>query len=392
MKKIRPEFLALALLSFFAVCAGAQQVAVPVVTAVPAAQKDAAPPPKTEADKRLDEIMKPSGGALDTKAIVPQLAQFIRENPDYPRLEMVYTNALMLSGYTPPDPEKTIALADEAMAKYPGNQALRGRAISAKFAALRAQKKDEAVKELQEKLLETETSPAVLQAAAQGAGPVGARLFEKAIAERGKDPSPTASPTLDSLRWSYATSLRTAGRNDEALKLSLEIVEENRKAIAEIEALPKDDPKRKQLTLLKMNLGSRYSSLGSALANAGEYQKALDYVTLSEQGADNPLEGTAGYATRRAVIYAKMGKPDLELDCYVQGFAARMDFATRDKIRDLSKKADKNPDEAYTRARELRAKNALDVKGFELKTLDGGTATLDSLKRKATIVNFFFPT
>jgi tetratricopeptide (TPR) repeat protein len=367
----------------------AQQAAAPVKVDQSAATQ------RTEADKKLDEIMKGTEGRLDPARLVPQLEQFIRDNPDYPRLQRAYSSLLMFAGMDSSNPERTLALADEALAKYPENPSIRSSAIRAKLLALRAQKKDDAIKELGRKILESETDPVLLQSAAQADKADSLKLLDKAIAERKKNPSPTASPTLSDLTWSYAQSLGQAGRKDEAFKLYMETVEEAKKNIAELEALPKEDPKRAPLTMLRMNLGSRYQTLAKLLADAGDYQKALDYVDLSQQsGGDEPLGGTARYEEVRAGIYAKMGKPELELESYAKSFAVRMDIKTRDKIREVATKNGKKPDEVLERARQIRKQNAVTIKGFELKTLDGPVVTLDSIrsKAKATLVNFFFPT
>jgi len=352
------------------------------------------PAPQTEADKKLEEIRASDINEPDRVAMVAKLVQFIRENPDYPRLEFAYSTLLGYATGLRGDPAKVQAIADEALAKFPNpNSPVRARAIRAKFAAYRDAKDEAGASSLALKMLETETNPAMLEAAAQNDKMNGPKLMEKAIAERAKNADVAAAPTLDSLRWSYARVLGNAGRHDEGLTLLLQIVEETKKALADLDALPKDDPKQRQRGPLVSSRLRGYTDLAYMLSAAGQYQRALDYVELSEQAdAGDPLEKVTRYESRRAGIYGKMGKPDLELESYVRLFSVRMEMATRDLIRDLSAKLGKRPEEAYARAREIRTKRATPLKGFELKTLEGPTATLDSLRAKVTLVNFFFPT
>jgi tetratricopeptide (TPR) repeat protein len=221
------------------------------------------------------------------------------------------------------------------------------------------------------------------------------KLIEKALAERQKNLNPTAMPTMNDLRWSYARSLLQAGRKEEALKLAADVMEETKKSIAEMEALPEDDPNRRPLAAAQRNMRSRYWSAASLFADAGEYQKAQDYLNLVEQGAgDNVLNGPDSLETRRADIYAKMGRPDLALEGYARSFASRMDIEIRDKIVRLAAKTGNKSDDIFARARQIRNQGAVPVKDFELKTVEGTVETLGSIRSKAkvTLVNFFHPT
>ncbi len=352
--------------------------------------------PQTEADKKLRAIMSPDGGTLRPELVAPQLDKFIRDNPDYPRLSTVYSNLLMFASMAPWDPDRVIAVADEAVAKYPDNKSLHGNAIRAKFGALKAQKKDGEISRLALKLLETERDPTILHVAADADEADSLKLLEKAVAERKKLSTPLGlSSDLDDLTWSYAQALGRAGRKDEAMKLSLEAVEQSTKAVAQAEALPSASPGRSiRILMANRSLGSRYQGMANLLADAGEYDKALDYVALLERtpSEDSPPERRAQCEDLRARIYAKMGKPDLELESYAKSFAASMETKTRDKIRELAQKNGKKPEDIFARARGIRNENAQAIKPFELKTLDGQTIALGSLQASAILVNFFFPT
>jgi tetratricopeptide (TPR) repeat protein len=382
------------LAAWLAAPAAAQQGAVPPGPAKPpaaVAQKDEKPA-QTEADTKYSEIMK--GLAKDPDKAVVDLEQFVRENPSFPRLENAYASLLVAAGRSKGSPEKTLALADEALEKFskPGSLA-RTAAVRAKFQSLRALKREDEVKAFGAKLLETETSPAVLQSAASQADPdTGLKLIEKAIAERSKTPDSGPAPTLDALRWEYGQGLNRAGRKDDALKVMQESLEQSTKAIAELEALPKDDPKRGRVSMLRMLLGGRYLTLVTISSLNGNHEKALEYVALAEKNAENPLENTSRFETLRAGIYEKMGKPDLQLESWVRAFASRMDTASRDKLLAAAAAAGVSSDEAYERARKVRRQTALAISAFELKTPDGKTAALESLRGKVTLLNFFFPT
>jgi tetratricopeptide (TPR) repeat protein len=373
--------------------AASQQVAVPAQTAT--AQKPAEP--QTEADKKLAAIMKgASGSGLNAARLVDELQQFITDNPDFPRLENVYSNLVMFAGRDTANAERALAIADQVLAKYPApNSTARRSALTSKLMTLQRLKRDDEIKALCARLLDTETNVSVLQAAARYDRANGVKLLEKAIAERRKNESATAAPTLDDLRWSYADALEAAGRKEEAKKLSEELMAESTKAIAELEALPRTDPKRSRLSMLRMTLTQRYTTMSTQATSAGQLDKALEYIDLAEQ-ASGPggLRSPDRFWTTRAGIYAKAGKVDLELDAYVQAFAYGLDVKTRDKIIEVSGKLGKDPEAAYARARELRAGNAKPVFVFDLKTLEGEAITLDGLRKdaKVTLVNFFFPT
>jgi hypothetical protein len=350
--------------------------------------------PKTEADRKLTDITKAVDGKLDPAAVVPKLQQFIKENPDYPRLESVYSTLVAFASQLKDDPTKTLAIADEALARFPKTDSpVRPAAIRAKFAAYRNAKDNAGFAAFVLKIQETETSPALLEIAALNDQESAPKLLEKAISERRKNPDAAAAPTLDTLRSDYALILDRVGRRDEALRLSVEMKEETKKSLAELDALPRDDSRQQRRALLQLKLGRRCTNVAAMLSAAGKHQRALDYIALAEQCTPaDERDFVSDYETQRAGIFAKMGKPALELDSRVAAFSARMEVATRDKIRDLSEKLGRSPDEAFARARELRAKRATPVRGFELKTPEGTTVTLDSLRAKVTLVNFFFPT
>jgi tetratricopeptide (TPR) repeat protein len=331
---------------------------------------------------------------VDPAVVVPKLQQFIKENSDYPRLEAAYSTLLSYASTLKNDPATTHAIADEALTRFPNpSSPARAAAIRAKLAAYRNAKDNTAASAFGLKLLETETSPSLLEVAALFDKVNGPKLFEKAIAERAKDTDTMAAPRLDVLRWEYAQILIGVGRRDEALKLALEVVDETKKSLADLDALPNEDARQQRRAVLQSILRSRCTSVAAMLSTAGQYQRALDYIQFAEEGApDLARESVSDYEAVRARIYGKMGKPDLELDSYARAFSARMDIETRDLIRGLSAKLGRSPDEAFARARELRTKRATPIKGFELKTLDGPTATLESLRAKVTLVNFFFPT
>jgi peroxiredoxin len=132
-------------------------------------------------------------------------------------------------------------------------------------------------------------------------------------------------------------------------------------------------------------------TLSFLLSDLKQHDRALEYVALAEQFVGNSVELLGVIEPFRARILAEAGKLEPALASYVRSFAMTMNAKTDEAIRDLSKKLGKDPEEAYRAAREMRSRNAVAIPGFELKTLDGKTVTLDSLRSKATLVNFFYP-
>jgi tetratricopeptide (TPR) repeat protein len=329
-----------------------------------------AQPQQTEADRRFAEIIKAARGHSIPADIVPQLEQFIRDYPNYPRLDTVYSSLLLVLvrtlrdpkvGIAKNDPERLTALADEVLAKFTADVLLRGTAYGAKFTALDAQKNDEGIRALGRKILQTEASSYLLESAAQRDKTDALELLDKAIVERSKHPEtterPTLEPTLGDLRWSYGRSLAQGGRKAEALKLWMAVIEETTEDIAKLEQLPQDDPKRPHLESLQETLSDR-------------------------SGAENT----------RADLYEKLGKPDLALDCLVRAFAERMDQTTRDRIATLAQKTGKNPGDSHGRAREIRNRDARPIYPFDLVTDTGRRMKLADVKEKVILVNFFYPT
>ena len=89
-----------------------------------------------------------------------------------------------------------------------------------------------------------------------------------------------------------------------------------------------------------------------------------------------------------------MKRPDLELEAWVKVFANSMEPRARNRIRELAVVAGREPEQVLQRSRDLRARSATPVPGFNLKALDGPRVSLLSLtsKNKVTLFNFFFPT
>jgi tetratricopeptide (TPR) repeat protein len=367
--------------------AAAPQPSVPA-TPIAAAQQ-------SEADRKFAEITTSTTGDPEPAAIVPKLQQFIKEYPEYPGLEAAYSAMLGYAVGWRGHPETVLALADEALAKFPDpGSSVRASAIRAKFAAYRDAKDAAGESALARRMLETETSPAMLEAAARS---ISANrrlaLLEKAIAQRAKEADASGAPTLDTLRWELAESFSYSGRHDDAVRLAGDLINQMEQGREKVEAFQDVELRKSQLAIVRQRLSGRYSSFATILSRAGRYERALDCVQRSEQAdASDPLEKISSYEPVRAGIYMRMEKPDLALESHVRAFSAGMDVRTRDAIRDLSARLGKSPDDAYARAREYRTKRATPIKGFELKTLEGATATLDSLRGKVTLVSFFSPT
>jgi hypothetical protein len=325
-------------------------------------RQQGAQPQQTEADRRFAEIIKAARGRSVPADIVLRLEQFIRDYPSYPQLDTVYSSLISVLVRSKSDPERLKALADEVLAKFTANPSLRWSAYYANFAALEAQKNDEDIRALGQQILKTETSPYLLENAAQCDKADGLQLLDKAIAERSKHLETTEQPTLADLRWSYARSLAQAGRKEESLKLAIAVIGETTEGIAKLEELPADAPKRSRLEFLQETLSDRYEEFVRWCADAGQRELALQYLSRQEQ-VPSP-QGRSNVENSRADVYEKLGKPDLALDCLVRAFAERMDQTTRDKIATLAQKTERIPDDFYARAREIRNRDARPIYPF----------------------------
>lgn len=342
----------------------------------------------SDAQKKLSEIM--SERNLNARA--SRLEQFIGENPDRSVISKAYSSLLILG--TGLEPDKAIALADEALAKFPDPMAtVRETAYVAKINALRTRKNETAITELGLKVLEIETNPHLLYTMAQHGMRNSLKLLEKAMAERAKKSGSVAGqPSMTELRWQYALGVAGAGRMDEAIRLSSQVLEAYEKEIANLETLAADDRKRTSLPAAHMFISQKYWALSDVFGKAGQFDKALEFLRLSESHlGGNRMELHAWVELLRAGLYAKMKRPDLELESCMRSFAVRMDGGVRDRILELAAKTGKKPEEVFERARRIRNESAVPFSSFTLKTTEGATATLSSIKSKATLVNFFFP-
>lgn len=192
--------------------------------------------------------------------------------------------------------------------------------------------------------------------------------------------------------WASMDALKQAGQKEEALAAGLEALELASKNLAEAEASG-NDSRGSSARNLRLRLSDRCMSIAFLMSDLKQHARALEYIALAEQSAGSGAVELRGVIEpHRARILAAMGKNDLALASYVRSFAFAMNAKTDEAIRDLSEKLGKDPEEAYRSARATRARDAVAIPGFELKTLDGKTVSLDSLRSKATLVNFFYPT
>jgi tetratricopeptide (TPR) repeat protein len=274
----------------------------------------------SDAQKRLFEIM----GERDAEVRATQLEQFIRGNPDPSSLSRAYSSLLSL--WMSSKPEKAITLADEAFARFPDPMAsIRETAYVAKLNALRAQKNEGAIGELGQKVLEIETNPRLLYTIAQQGIKNSLNMLEKAIAERAKKSGSTAGqPSMMELRWQYGLSIARTGRMDEGFRLCSQVLDANEKEIANMETLAANDAGRRGLDGAHWMLSGKYWTISDLFKKAGQFDKALEFLRLSEPHlGGNRTELRAWVEQLRAGIYAKIGKPDLELESYMNSFAVR---------------------------------------------------------------------
>ena len=356
------------------------------------------PAQASEADRRFAEITTARRQSEQIK-LVPQMEQFIRDYPDYPRIDRVYSTLLLALSRAKSDPERLEALAEEALARFTGDQSVRWTAYFVKFSLLQPGSDD--FKALSLQILKTETNPFLLQGAASVDKADALPLLEKAIAERPKHPDTLTMPDLDELQWSYARSLADAGRTDEALKWSMDVIAGTNRAIAELES-SRNNPDEKrlagaysvdaQLDPLRERLGDRCAEFIPLLLKGGRSNLALKYVAMQERAAIPILDRRPELLASAAQMYEKLGRTDLAMDGLVRALAARLDGATRDAIAALAARTGRDADALYRRAAAMRSKSATPAYPFALVTDDGKPMRLSDLKGRVVLVSFFFPT
>lgn len=348
-----------------------------------------APPPRTE--ETVQAKPQHVTTADDERSLIERLRQFIRDNPTSPKLEAVY-DSLLFAAARYGDPDILIGLIAETVARFPQSMA---KSAASAMRAFREARGETPAASLAQKLIEKENSPRVLLLASEELPAYGLRLLERAIALREKAGSAEESPTVEQLRWAYAAALDKAERSPGSATRQRDLIEQSKKRIAELEALPKDSPARSSLALLRASLADRYFTLAHQAASARQYERALEYVALSQETyAGGALKFETRCDIERATIYAAMKRRDLELEAWVKVFANSMEPMARNKIRELAVVVGREPERVLELSRDLRARSATPVPDFTLKALDGRIVSLLSLtsKNKVTLFNFFFPT
>lgn len=353
-------------------------------------QSLAALPQSGEADRKFAEIIK-LGRQSEQIKLVPQLQQFIRDYPDYPRIETVYATLLSALMRAKTEPERLQALADETLARFTGDQSVRWTAYHVKFSVLAPS--SPAFRALGRHILDTETSVLVLNNAAEVDKPDALPLLEKAIAEQTKHPrTGLGVPPLDELRWAYARALIGTGRTEEGLKSSTELLDDGARRLEALERTAGDGFQQAQVDSLREVLADRCGELVPRFVAAGKADVALRYLKLQQRAAEPLLDRRPDLLATAAEMYEKLGRPDLALNGFVRAMATRMDPSTRDQIVRLAWKTGKNPDDFYRRAKEIRTHDAKPAYPFALVTSEGQPMKLADLKARAVLVSFFYPT
>ncbi len=346
-------------------------------------QEDPAAKEREESGKRLAEI----GKVQDDGKRRELLEKYIQENPKAFNIDDAYDR--LLSALYKIDPLRAIQVADEILARPRDPESkLRKSAYRYKFQALQ-----KLIQDFGREVLETESDPSVLQTAANYDRENSPQLYEKAIGEREKDAKPGFYPSLSDLHSAYARRLSELGRKQDALMHALQAIDLTKAKITELEALPKEDPKRRDLEWIPSSLSSRYQQAASLLYDTGESEKGLEFLGRAEHSLSNPSrEQRSSIEEIRGKICAAMGRTAEALESYTRSFAFLMNIKTLEKIRSLAERSGKKPEDFIALARQIRLEGAEPFKPFQLKTIEGSAKTLDALKGKVTLVNFFYPT
>jgi len=345
---------------------------------------------QTAAERTYRAIVEKANADLDGTRLVSDLRQFIRDNPTFPGLLDAYSRLLTHAAADRDHPDRTLAVAEEALAKYPNPPLeLRRLAVEARLSAWQALKREDDVAAACRALLREESDPLLLLAGARYDRARAVDFLDKAIAERAKNPDADAVPRLDVLQWNRVTTLYEAGRSEEAASAGIAVLRAIETALGTLDE--RDDAKKRRARRLRTSLSSRSREMATRLAEAGRFDEALDCLSISERSGE-PLF-SHDLARQRGRVYAKMGRLNDALDQYTRAYALEMLPATKEQIVQLAAKTGSNPEAAFGRAREIRMLAASPMDGFELKRSGGGMATFDALRSKngVTLVTFFFP-
>jgi hypothetical protein len=324
------------------------------------------------------------------------LEQFIRDHPDYPKLDKVYSLLLR----TLSENERALVFADELLKRFPSPQAAgHYNAYAIKFNSLRTRENPKEIHELAQKILRKEIMPEILLLAANADPSNELKLIEKAIAERRKNqPMEFVNFSLEDLQMSYAESLLRNEQQEKAIKLVMDLVNTDKDKIPGIKPLSTESPCNSKLDVgVAGGISRRLQKAAKIFSDAGKYLQAIDSLTFSKQAASKELlldrqQKSSELDLLQAAIYEKIGKPDLQMESYLRAFAARMKPETAERIRELARKTGMDSDNIFERARALRVENAGFIKEFLLKRYDSSSLSLNSLKSRVVLITIFDPT
>jgi hypothetical protein len=344
-----------------------------------------------EQEAKTQELRK-IAQVKDPAVKIKQLESFIEENSGGPIVSRAQTT--LLRTLAKEEPMRAIELADQMLQDSDAAQAPSSRrnAMMFKFIALRNLKDEAALEKMGAEILESETNAGLLQQAARFDETHSKELMEKALAERAKDESPTAYPTLADLHSSYARTLSLKKESSAAMEHMSKAIELSESQVRDFEISAEESDARR-LQRARDGLNRMYQSMADICAEAGQPEKGLEYLGLAEKAmGENDREQIPRLASTRAKLYEGMSKFEKALESYVQSFAFRMSRESWQKIESLAKENGRSLEEIRAEARELRLAQATTFTPFELKTLEGESKNFKDVQSKVTLVNFFFPT
>ena len=314
---------------------------------------------------------------------------FIRNNPDHPRIGGVYVQVLQSLSFS--DPATAIELADRLLADPNTDPRYRSHFYTAKFRSYKTMGDTEAATQLARHVLANEDDYSIIHTAASYDEENALAYIEKAL-ERAEEAG-ASGQFRGLLHGWYGHYLAKEGRHEEAVQNALRVIEltEERLQKAETgEGRVIHTPK-----FIRGELASSHLAAADYFAETQDPERGIPHLAKSEElDREASLVDPGGRGDRvetiRGRILERLGRTEKALDSYINSYAAKMDTKVLEKIEGLSQQTGISLLESLRRVDQKRASGP-PFKPFELQTLDGETRKLSDYNAEVLLITFFFP-
>lgn len=361
--------------------------------ALPSEPQAKAPRPQREQDPKLEEYMlrlrQTDIGDFETRRRLAE--EFIRDNPEHPRLDMAYGQLLQSLSFV--DARGAIELADRFLQDPTTDTRFRNRAYETKFRSYQKLGDEDAARELARYVLENEDDYRLLHTAA-AYDQERALLYTERALERAEEAG-ASGQYKDLLHGWYSHYLAKEGRHEKAAEHAVKVIELKEEYLARAES--GDGRVIHTPKAIRGGLASAHLFAADRFAHTDRPARGLSHLTKAEEldreatlVAPDGRGRIGSVETIRGRILEALGRAEDALDSYIRSYAAKMDSEVLAKIEELSLQTGTPLLESLRQVDKNRASGP-PFKPFELKTLRGETRRLGDYEAKVLVITFVSP-